>query len=347
MNQSRPKPKRRYERYELYRSPLAQKPTQRDLAQLVGLSRDDLRRLANYKEQFIVRREIKKGDKVRQLAYPEGLLRVVHEKLKFHLNKVRQPDYLFSPRKNRGQRDNAKLHLDQQQYLTLDLKQFYPSTTQSQVRNWLIRDLGMMEDVAGLFAEIACVDDVVSFGSPLTPVLCTLVHRNMFDKIASLCGDRRLRCSLWVDDLTISGQYVPGELVEQIRLIIQSYGHRSHKIKYLTGNRPVFITGIGVVGSNLVAPQTLHLRIKEYWEQLHAAETDDEKLNVYQLLLSQLGTQRHIAGPSSELGRKASDQMNSIRQKRDKLIRQQPNEAALKTVGAEFEETHDPSALPW
>jgi hypothetical protein len=108
------------ERYDISRSPFAQKPTQRDVAALVGETRDDLRRLINYKEQFIVRRQALTGKKkkVRDLAYPEGRLRAVHERLKYHLNKVKQPSYLFSPRRKRGQRDNAELHLDQEQYLT-------------------------------------------------------------------------------------------------------------------------------------------------------------------------------------------------------------------------------------
>ena len=125
---------KKYERYSLSQSPLAQRPTQRDLAKLVRETRDDLRRLADYKEQFIIRRQIETGTKtkkIRQLAYPQGRLRAVHELLKFHLNKVRQPSYLFSPRKGRSQRDNAEQHLGQDQFLTFDLKQFYPSTTEN------------------------------------------------------------------------------------------------------------------------------------------------------------------------------------------------------------------------
>ena len=109
-----------YERYDLERSPFAQRPTQRDVAALLGETKPDLERLINYKEQFIVRRQERIAGKDRDLAYPTARLRGVHERLKFHLNKVRQPSYLFSPRKKRSQRDNAELHLDQDQYLTLD-----------------------------------------------------------------------------------------------------------------------------------------------------------------------------------------------------------------------------------
>lgn len=77
----------RYERYELALSPLAQRPTQKELGILLGEKRDDLRRLVNYKSMFIKREERKIGAKLRKLAYPVNRLRAVHERLKFHLNK--------------------------------------------------------------------------------------------------------------------------------------------------------------------------------------------------------------------------------------------------------------------
>lgn len=310
----------RSERYEIERSPFAQKPTQRDIAVLLGESRDNLRRLVNYKEQFIIRRPIKTGtgtkEKVRDLAYPNGRLRAVHERFKYHLDKIKQPNYLFSPRRERSQRDNAEIHLDQQQYLTLDLKQFYPSTTDDMVRKWLCQGLGMYEDVAGLLTHLSTIDGKVSFGSPLTPVLCSLVHRPMFDAIAEICDHKGLKYSVWVDDVTISGRFVPAEVLAKIRDVVRAAGMRSHDIVYRSGNRPVFITGIGVVGPKLVAPNALNFKIKECWHNYQNAVTSDEREFASQRLLSHLGTVRHISGPASEIGRKAADQMNAIRQQR-------------------------------
>nr|WP_200997092.1 reverse transcriptase family protein [Rhizobium rhizogenes]QCL10285.1 reverse transcriptase family protein [Rhizobium rhizogenes] len=337
------------EKYELPRSPFAQRPTQRDIGKLLGASRDHLRFLATHKEHFIVRRQeiIGKKQKLRDLKYPVSDLRGIHERLKFHLNKIKQPSYLFSPRRNRGQRDNAALHLGQHQYLTLDLKQFYPSTTAAMVRRWFRDEMEMYPDVAGLLTQLCTIDDQVSFGSPLTPVLCTLVHRAMFDRIADLCERRGLRYSLWVDDLTISGGFVHGDVAREIRQIIAGAGLRSHKIRFRTGNRPVFITGIGVVGRELVAPNTMNLRIKDLWESYHVAETVDERDGCIQALLAQLGTQRYISGPSSDLGRKASDQMNSLRQKRNKMQIEASAKAAADSLMRSLTAQHSNQDAPF
>jgi RNA-directed DNA polymerase len=312
------------ERYPIGRSPLAQKPTQREVAALLGETRDDLRFLATHKEHFIVRRQaiLGKQKKARDLRYPVSRLRAVHERLKFHLNKIKQPSYLFSPRKNRGQRDNAALHLGQRQYLTLDIKQFYPSTTARMVRRWFRDELGMYDDVAGLLTHLSTIDDVVSFGSPLTPVLCTLVHRRMFDEIAELCEQRNLRYSVWVDDLTISGDFVARDFVRELRDIIRRYGLKSHKIQFRTGNKPVYITGIGVDGGQVIAPNSLNLRIKTLWHDLSQTQAVSERDAVIQSLLAQLGTQLHVVGSRSKIGQKAANQMNSLRQKRTKMYRQ-------------------------
>lgn len=316
------------ERYELECSPFSQRPTQKRVASLLSETRDNLRRLVNYKEQFIVRRKVMTGKngKSRDLAYPVSRLRAVHERFKFHLNKIKQPSYLFSPRKNFSQRDNAAHHLDQFQYLTLDLKQFYPSTTRQMIFDWLSSELGMYEDVAGLLSHLCTVDEQASLGSPLTPVLCSLVHRKMFDQIADICDKRGLRYSVWVDDLTISGNFVPGTVLNEIREVIRSFGLKSHRIKYRNGNKPVFVTGIGIIGKNLIAPKSYNLKLKRLKQSLDKAATDDERDSITLDMLSLLGTIRYISGSKSNIGQKAANQMNMLKQKKIKRDRKSEHE---------------------
>lgn len=322
--------KRTGERYPLDRSPLAQNPSQRDLAMLVKETKADLNTLAtpNYKEQFLVRRTIETNGKTRNLIYPEGRLRAVHERLKFHLSKIVQPSYLMSPRKGRAQRDNAGAHLEAVQYLTLDLKQFYPSTTRQMIRNSLVAQFGLQADVAGLIAHLATADDRACFGSPLTPVLASIVHRPMFDLIAERCDADGLIYTVWVDDLTISGPQITGQVRSDVRGIVAQSGLRSHKLRSQTGNHPVFITGVGVVGANLIVPKRIELRSKELWSEFKASQTFEELDSSAIRLLSHLGGIKATVGPSTNRGQKLSSEMNSIRQKREKARRRHETCAA-------------------
>tara|TARA_R110000824_G_scaffold379047_1_gene570880 strand:+ start:528 stop:1592 length:1065 start_codon:yes stop_codon:yes gene_type:complete len=324
------------ERYPLDRSPFAQNPTQRDVAALVRETKDDLNLLATprFKEQFLVRRTIEKNEKTRDLVYPEGRLRAVHERLKFHLSKIIQPSYLMSPRQGRSQRDNAEAHLAAAQFFTLDLKQFYPSTTRQMIRNSLMAQFKMQSDVAGLIAHIATADDRACFGSPLTPVLATLVHRPMFNQIADRCVEDDLSYTVWVDDLTVSGSRITGNFRADVRGIVAQSGLKSHKLKCYTGNKPVFITGVGVVGSNLIVPRRIEARSSELWTAFKQAQTFDEKDDCSTRLLSHLGGIRAVVGASSRRGQKLANEMHSVRQKREKARREYEAEYSLKLSAA-------------
>jgi RNA-directed DNA polymerase len=308
-----------YERYDFEASPWRQDLTQRDFATLIGKRKEQLEALINHKDHWVHRKAQLIGSKMRDLAVPVGKLRTVHERLKFHLNKIKQPDYLMSPRKGRSQRDNAAAHIGQDQFLKLDVKQFYPSTSKEHIFRWAHHVAGLRSDVAGLFTHLATIDGKLPFGSPISPVLATHVHRRMFDEIYAACKIRGLRMSLWVDDLTISGKFVPGELVVEIREIIRKNGLKTHKIEYRTGGRPVPITGVPIMGDEIGSPRGIHDRIHEGYSKLKGSKSDAEASTHISYLLSQLGSHRYHVGASTEKGRKSADRMNALRQRRSRL----------------------------
>lgn len=189
------------------------------------------------------------------------------------------------------------------------------------IRNSLVAQFGMQADVAGLIAHLATADDRACFGSPLTPVLASIVHRPMFDLVAERCEADGLAHTVWVDDLTISGPQITGQFRSDVRGVVAQSGLRSHKLRSQTGNRPVFITGVGVVGANLIVPKRIELRSKELWSEFKASQTFEELDSSATRLLSHLGGIKAIVGASTERGQKLSSEMNSIRQKREKARR--------------------------
>jgi RNA-directed DNA polymerase len=328
------KNKARYERYELSRSPFAQDPNQRDLAILLGTRKTPLEKLISRKERYIIRRNEEINGKQRELRYPFGALRRIHERMKFHLNKIEQPEYLYSPRKGTAQRDNALFHAGQRQYLKLDIKQFYPSTTTEHIFRWAKYDLGMKDDVAGMVAALATIDGVAAFGSPLTPVLAALVHRRMFNAIHAECCRRGLRISLWVDDIVVSGNFVPGVLVRRIREIIKSNGLRSHKLESLTGSRSLIVSCVRIIQRRIDAPRSLHFKIESLYRAL--AQTDDpiQAEIILDTLLSVLGTYRYLVGRKTLQGQNTSNKMNFIRRHRNRMRTE--NQSIGRTYGSEM-----------
>ncbi|WP_156362201.1 reverse transcriptase domain-containing protein [Sphingomonas sp. Leaf208] len=336
---------RRYERYEIADSMWAQNPGQRDIASLIGMTKGQLGAIVRDKERYIRRDTIDINGKLRNLTVPTGKLRMVHERLKFQLNKIKQPPYLCSPRKGVGQRDNAEMHVAGHQLLKLDIRQFYPKTMQEDIWRWAHYSLGIMDDVAGLFAKLAAIDGRMPFGSPISPVLTSLVHRGMFDKVYAICGSHGLKMSLWVDDLTISGAEVPGGAVTDIRQAIRAGGFQTHKIEYLMTARPTEITGVPIAKGRVLAPHAIHRRIKEGYEALKVAASDTERSNIIDKLLSALGSYRYHLGSSTPEGRLAADRMQSLRQRRAKMTIVAETPQTLSSIQAVT--FGAPDTLPW
>lgn len=336
---------RRYERYELDASLWAQNPTQRDIASLVGMTKEQLEAVVRDKERYIRRQTVEINGKRRNLTVPTGKLRMIHERLKFQLNKIKQPSYLCSPRKGVGQRDNAERHVGGVQLLKLDVRQFYPKTMQEDIWRWAHYSLGIMDDVAGLFAKLVAIDGRMPFGSPISPVLTALVHRAMFDQVHAICSAHGLTMSLWVDDLTISGIEIRGEVVEEVRQAIRAGGFQTHKIEYLTTARPTDVTGVPIAKGRVLAPRALHKRIQEHYAALKVAVLDTDRSNIIDKLLSALGTYRYHFGPSTPEGRVAANRMQALKQRRSRMTIvavTPPTQSQVQLAAPESSKT-----LPW
>lgn len=337
---------RRYERYELEDSIWVQNPTQAELAKLLGTRKDRLEALVRDKETYIRRRTQDINGKVRNLTLPIGPLRSIHLRLKFHLNKIKQPTYLFSPRKGRGQRDNAAQHVASHQVLKMDIRQFYPRTTQEDIWRWAFYGVGMRNDVAGLFTKLVAIDGRMPFGSPISPVLTSLVHRPMFDAVWQVCERRGLKMSLWVDDLTISGSEICGDVIDEVRSLIRLGGFETHKIEKLQVARPTVITGVPITKGRVMAPRSHHDRLKNGYDALKAARTDPDRAQCMDELLSLLGTYRYYVGPSTPEGRRTADRMHALKQRRSKLKITAVTEPEAMLLIVSYDD--EPSgSLPW
>lgn len=317
---SRRKKKPANEIYELGRSPFAQRLTKRKLAELLRVDLHTLVGLVKYKTSFVTVKTVVENGKPRPLQYPTGRLRVVNEKINYQLKKIKLPVYVMSPRKGCGQKQNAEAHIEANQILKLDLRKFYPSISRTMIARFFRDKFDMHTDVAGLLTELLTFDGTILYGAPATPVLAMLVHAEMFDRIDEVCKQHGAALTLWVDNLTISGDNVPGEALKEIREIIASYGHRSHDVEYACTNKIVQVTGIGVKQGRLHPANSGNVAIRDLEKELRQTTSPDEYEAIANRLLSRLGSQRHILGTKDARGQAIANRMNAIRQKRWKVL---------------------------
>lgn len=255
--------KSRIERYSLVQSPFYRMGRAVDLAALLQLSPKKFTTLIVQRQALYNCREECINGKVRSLAIPIWEMRRVHERIKVLLERIELPHYLYSPRRGKAPADNAALHQNARLIVKLDIKQFYPSTTDEHVFQFFHHRLKMAEDVAGRLTKICTIKGKVPFGSPLSPILCALVHDDIFAKANALCELRGDKLSLWVDDLTISGDEVRKGLIRDIKRLIGSKRLNAHKTQRLQARKGAVITGIFMSSKGPVPANKSHIKMRD------------------------------------------------------------------------------------
>jgi len=288
------------ERYPLIRSPLYRVGRAKDLAAALNLTPKRMTSLIVRRSALYLFRDEVIGGKARSLAVPIAEMRIVHDRIKNLLGRVILPDYLFSPRRGKTAVDNALVHQGAAVVTKLDIKQFYPSTTSEHVFQFFRHRLGMVDDVAGRLTKICTINDKVPFGSPLSPILCALVHDDLFSQISTRCQLNGDTLSLWVDDLTVSGESISKSLVHDIERLIAAKGLKSHKAHRSTGARGIVITGT-FIGPNGPAPANKsHLKLRDKLSELKVATDLQAKAKITESLLGMVNHQMTVYPQGSE-----------------------------------------------
>jgi len=101
---------------------------------------------------------------------------------------------------------NAVMHLNKNNLLNIDLKNFFDSFNFGRVRGFFIKNNHFKLDphIATVIAQIACYDNKLPQGSPCSPVITNLVTHSLDIKLASLASRHSCIYSRYADDITFS-----------------------------------------------------------------------------------------------------------------------------------------------
>ena len=106
--------------------------------------------------------------------------------------------------------DAAKLHCGSRWIYSLDLRDFFPSITESQVKSAL-QAIGYSERAAVLITNLCTLNGVLPQGSPASPVLSNLVFMQTDVVLEGIAKTEKVRYSRYADDLVFSGENAPTE----------------------------------------------------------------------------------------------------------------------------------------
>lgn len=258
--------KSRAHRYPLHQSPLFRMPSKPKLAQLLGISSKDLKHLsgsAHLYRHFPIK---KKDGSARIVDDPCDQLKRVQRRLADLLGRVLPPDVLFCPVKGRSYIDNAARHLHARVIHSLDIQRYFPSTPRRRVYWFFSSVMKCPQDVATILARLACCDDHLATGSPLSPILAYYAHIDVWEKVAALASQNGCGLSIYIDDVTVSGERVPTTLLWDIKQVIHGSGLRYHKEKRAV-DRPCEVTGVIIREGRLLPPNRQHRKLRAARQQ--------------------------------------------------------------------------------
>jgi len=262
--------------YPLDQSPLFKLRRKRRLAELLGISLPELRKLTKSDGLYREFSQKKADGGVRDIEAPARDLKVVQARLSRLLSRIAAPEYLYCPVKRRSYVTNAAKHRGQRVIRCLDVRKYFPSTSSRRVF-WFFRQvLKCEDDVAATLTSLVTYRGHLPTGSPVSPILAYFAHLDVWEAISVICASHGYRLSVYVDDATISGAKLDPKVIWEIKERIHASGLRYHKEKRFIG-RAAEVTGVIIDGDKLVVPHRQHRKLFQTRSALRSAEEADER----------------------------------------------------------------------
>jgi len=151
-----------------------------------------------------MQRSKKNPNKIRKITAPKPELKEIQNRLHAHIRKIELSESVHGGVRGKSPRSNAEQHLGQPWVVNVDVKDFYPSVSNTEV-NRMFRRLGWGADVARLVTRLTTVDGAVPQGAPTSTAIANLVLANIDNRLPAEGEKLGSRNTRFVDDYTFSG----------------------------------------------------------------------------------------------------------------------------------------------
>lgn len=242
-------------------------------------------------------------DEKRLLEKPNEELKKIQRKILHKLYQLKFPEYVFSGIKGKSSFGNALYHVNCKYMLKLDMSKFFPNTHRNKVYEFFKYKLKMYSDVAAICTNLVTVnydketvviaEGVSEFlksknikntnhlpsGTPTSQILSYLANIDMFEEIIAYTNNHKLKCTIYVDDITISSdkREISKKEESEIKSIVQKNKHRMSKGKTIRYGICEYkkVTGFVISPNNkLVIPNKIKSKIKNQAKFIRKKEID-------------------------------------------------------------------------
>jgi Reverse transcriptase (RNA-dependent DNA polymerase) len=258
---------RKFKTYALNQSPLYQIRSKKKLAFVLKStwkSIEDLLSKDSIHLYFEYERSNGDGDslKKRYIEEPCIALKRIQRLIDSYLSHIESPSFLHSPAKNCSQVTNASIHRNSLALMKLDIKAYFVSTSSKKVYYFFNSIMRCAPDISTILTSILTYRGRLPTGSPSSPRLAYFSHLRMWESIYKIVIQNGYLITVYMDDITISGNLVSNQLLWDVKKIIHSCGLKYHKQK-IYFKQPFEVTGIIIKDNQITAPNRQLKKLNE------------------------------------------------------------------------------------
>jgi hypothetical protein len=249
--------------YDLKQSPLYKLQRRKDLAELLFTSIKALEGITDKSVPHYEYWEEEKSDgSMRPLCRPHEGLDKAQSRVAYLMACIETPDYVHAPIPQKTYVTNAAAHQGSRSFCLMDIESFYPSCREEKVLAFFQHRMKCSLDVAVILARLCCDKGSLPQGSSSSPILSYWAYSEMRDAISAISDEAGNIFTLYIDDLTISGQVILKNSIWKIRKEIHKHGLaiKVRKTRWIV-NRPAGVTGTIVGPEGLRLPNRQHQKL--------------------------------------------------------------------------------------
>jgi len=178
-------------------------------------------------------RDVQGHIKCRDLLIPCYPLKKIQKRINDLLHSIELPDYMYGSIRGKNHIMNALQHLEQEYFLTTDLKNFFPNINHHQVFHMFCNN-GFSPSVSRILTKLTTYNKSLPQGATSSPVIANLVFVDTAQQLALLSEKHNIIFTAFLDDLSFSSKYCFKYLVSQIlHMLKENSFHPSYsKIHY-------------------------------------------------------------------------------------------------------------------
>jgi len=303
-------------RYALNQSPLYKLNSHSKLAKLLLLeSTTQLKKVISKGINNYYQSKLPSG---RVIEVPLPQMVRIHRRINSLLNRLEIPKYMNSGVKGRSHIQNGKDHIDSKSLHKLDIAKYYPSVKFKHIENVFTNKFKCSQDVAKTIAHISTYDGYLPTGSPLSQNMAYISSRPVFDHIHQYSKDRDITFTVYVDDLTFSGEKITPKFKKYVaNFLKRNRQFTCHKFKDYKPATPKPVTGVVIRNNGLKVcnkhRHTINILRNDLNISLNNSSlTEDELMRKFQVLQGHLFSAGQINGRYRQLGKKLVEQRKSL-----------------------------------